>query len=76
MKASNLGQVKQMSRQLHSLWVRQGVLNWHPHVGHAKLRHLGAINEFDERVNHAFGVNKHFDLFIRQAEEPVGLDDL
>src|SRR5215207_11119663 len=69
-ETSNLSQVKQMRRQLHSLRVRQSVLNWHPHVGQAKLSHLRTINEFDKRVNHAFGVDKHLNSFIGQAEEP------
>jgi hypothetical protein len=67
-KGSDLGQVEPTRGQLHSLWVRQCVLDGHSHVGQAKLRRMSAVDEFDERVNDAFGVDNHLDLLIRQTE--------
>jgi hypothetical protein len=74
-QGTDLCQVEPLSRQLHSTWVCQRILNWYPHVGQAELRNQSTINEFNERVNDAFWVDKHVDLIIRQAEEPVGLDN-
>ena len=56
--------------------IRHGETNRDAHIRHAKLRHHGAVDKFDERVDDRLPVDDGRDLLQRQAVEAHRLNDL
>ena len=56
--------------------VRERMLDREAHVGKAELGLVRAIDELDERMDHALRMDHGIDLSVGQAVQPFRLDDL
>src|SRR5262245_21668100 len=56
--------------------MRQGVQHRELHTRHTDLCENTAVDELDERVHDALGMNHYLESVVRQTEQKVGFDDL